>query len=261
VSADPQVRPLTVADLDGAVNLVQSSFSATLLPYMTYGQRGIRRFLEGSLLREGVMPAREALVAVSADHQQVVGYAEFDVRRKLEPHLAYICVAQAQRGRGLASRLIHRFAETNRDAREMTLDVFTDNEPARRLYERLGFRVVGHSEWNVRPLPAASQALLEVEDLPQSLAVHEAFGFSMLNVVHEGRRVPLGRLGGTRIRVLSEEAFADDAFLAAVRNAFPAAESALLVSAKDMRDTARSGSWARLAQGVRMQGPLNGSWR
>lgn len=261
MSVDSEIRPLVEADLNGVVNLVRSSFSTALLPYMIYGQGGVHRFLRHALLRERVVPTREALVSVSPDHQGVVGYAEFDVRREAVPHLAYICVAPSERGRGLASRLIKRFVDSKPAARAMTLDVFADNKSARSLYERLGFRVVGHSEWNVRSLPPASDALLEVEDLPQSLAVHEAFGFSMLNVVHEGHLVPLGRLGDTRVRVSSKEAFANDAFLAAVRNAFPATESVLLISVKDVNGGLRKGTWTRLADSVKMQSPLNESWR
>jgi ribosomal protein S18 acetylase RimI-like enzyme len=60
-----------------------------------------------------------------------------------EVRLMDIALLAAQRGRGIGTALVQRVLEEARSAgKPITLHVEADN-PARRLYERLGFRVVG----------------------------------------------------------------------------------------------------------------------
>ena len=62
-----------------------------------------------------------------------------------EIHINNVAVRPAFRGRGLGSALLHHvLAEARRlGAHRATLEVRSSNQGARRLYERLGFRVAG----------------------------------------------------------------------------------------------------------------------
>jgi [ribosomal protein S18]-alanine N-acetyltransferase len=62
-----------------------------------------------------------------------------------EIHINNVAVRPAYRGRGLGTSLMHHIlAEARRlGARRATLEVRNSNQGARRLYERLGFRVAG----------------------------------------------------------------------------------------------------------------------
>jgi ribosomal-protein-alanine N-acetyltransferase len=62
-----------------------------------------------------------------------------------EIHINNVAVRPAYRGRGLGTALMrHVLAEARRlGARRATLEVRSSNQGARRLYERLGFRVAG----------------------------------------------------------------------------------------------------------------------
>ena len=92
-----------------------------------------------------------ATVLVAEDrHGQLLGFmhlcAEPDYYTRAEcGHIADIVVAPQARGRGVGEALVmHSFEEARRlgfDAMQFNL-VFESN-PARRLYERLGFQVVG----------------------------------------------------------------------------------------------------------------------
>jgi ribosomal-protein-alanine N-acetyltransferase len=65
-----------------------------------------------------------------------------------EIHINNVAILPALRGRGIGTQLMRRvFDEARRlGARRATLEVRASNEGARRLYERLGFRVA-----SVRP--------------------------------------------------------------------------------------------------------------
>lgn len=257
---EPEIHRLDAEHVRPAVDLVRASFDADLLPYMVYGQSGIERYIEASLPRTGVTSARKALVALESG--EVVGYAEFDVKRPPVAHLSYVCVAASQRGRGLARRLIARFASENRELTVLSLDVFEDNAPARTLYRQLGLGEQGAvSEWIVRPLPEAVTDPLIIEDLPQSLAVHSTFGFSSLRVNYDNRPLVLGRMGDARVRVSTRTDFLDDELLATVRGAFPTAREALwIASGDDVASPSRPASRV-LARSIRMSGPLGSDLR
>jgi ribosomal-protein-alanine N-acetyltransferase len=62
-----------------------------------------------------------------------------------EAELADLAVAAEFRGQGLGTGLVHAFAREAgvRGARRMYLEVRASNAGAQRLYERLGFSVVG----------------------------------------------------------------------------------------------------------------------
>jgi ribosomal-protein-alanine N-acetyltransferase len=88
--------------------------------------------------QELAQDSRSYLVAV--DDGAVIGYAGAFILPP-DSDLQTIAVAADRRGGGLASRMLDRLTETAVAAgcTHMMLEVREDNDPALRLYERLGF--------------------------------------------------------------------------------------------------------------------------
>ncbi len=79
--------------------------------------------------------------------RQIIG---FSVSRLVadEAEILSIAIARGQRGRGLSRDLLrtHLGHLAGRGTKKVFLEVEENNQPARRLYERAGFRVVGRRE-------------------------------------------------------------------------------------------------------------------
>jgi ribosomal protein S18 acetylase RimI-like enzyme len=78
------------------------------------------------------------------DDAQVAAFVLLDLRGPLAGYIQSICVRPDQRGRGLGSSLI-AWAEQRiaRDSPNVFICVSSFNTGARRLYERLGYQMVG----------------------------------------------------------------------------------------------------------------------
>jgi GNAT superfamily N-acetyltransferase len=97
--------------------------------------------VQAARFREQVAPVRYDIIVVDG---RDVGAVAVEWRRD-EVLLADIEVAPAWRGRGLGTAIIGEvLAEAERRGLPVILQVLKGN-PARRLYERLGFRVVGET--------------------------------------------------------------------------------------------------------------------
>ena len=255
MTTSSQIQRLAAEHITSAVELVRASFDARILPYMIYGQQGIARYIEASQPLVGVASHRDARVVIDSD--EVIAYAEFDLRRAPAAHLSYVCVAASHRGRGLARQLISAFASDHGELTTLSLDVFDDNTAARAVYQKLGLEAQGEvSEWTVRPLPEAVVASLVIEDLPQSLATQSVFGFSSLRIRRDDGFTVLGRLGDTCLRVSSRADYFNDDLLAKVKGAFPMSREALLIAPVNKTADLPGSAGKILARSIRMSGPL-----
>lgn len=113
-------------------------------PWITLG-----RTVEASIrnLRD---PGKE--VYVSEDAGRTLGFVVLDLRGPFPGYIQTVCVRPDARGRGHGARLI-AFAESRifRESPNVFMCVSSFNPDARRLYERLGYTVVGElTEYLVR---------------------------------------------------------------------------------------------------------------
>jgi ribosomal-protein-alanine N-acetyltransferase len=86
---------------------------------------------------------KERYVAVGEDGR-ALGFIVLNMQGAFVGYIQTVCVAEEVRGEGLGARLV-RFAEEriHRESPNVFLCVSSFNEGARRLYERLGYSVVG----------------------------------------------------------------------------------------------------------------------
>ena len=121
----------TAGEAEGCAHLM-----ATSEPWLT-----LARSYETSL---GIVqdPTRE--VSVARQGASIVGFIILCMTGAFVGYIQTICIHPDHRGQGLGSRLVE-FAEQRilRDAPNVFMCVSAFNRDARRLYERLGYRVVG----------------------------------------------------------------------------------------------------------------------
>ncbi len=123
------VEPMRVEDIPAVHEIERASFTA---PWPSYA---FRQELEGNRL---------ARYLVARDGDRIVGYAGL-WQMVDEAHITTFAVAPAYRRQGVGQHMLLellRIAETV-GAAVATLEVRVSNMPARRLYEKYGFRPVG----------------------------------------------------------------------------------------------------------------------
>jgi ribosomal-protein-alanine N-acetyltransferase len=102
-------------------------------------------------------PTREMYVA--AEGPTPLGFVVLNMAGAFVGYIQTVCVAPAHRGLGVGTRLIS-FAEQRifRESPNVFLCVSSFNGDARRLYERLGYRLVGELEDYI--IPGCSELLM-----------------------------------------------------------------------------------------------------
>jgi len=146
-SAKWEIRPLTGRDEAERC----ARMMASLEPWIT-----LRRDYEESL-RVLLDPQRESYVAVQGN--SLAGFLILIMHGAFVGYIQTICVAPEQRGKGLGTKLIE-FAEERifRDTPNAFICSSSFNPRAQRLYERLGYEVVGELKEFI--IPGHSEILL-----------------------------------------------------------------------------------------------------
>jgi ribosomal protein S18 acetylase RimI-like enzyme len=201
-----RVRALNPADLDQVGELVQRSFAADLRPFMVATQKGWVDHLRVKLAHPRLHLGQH--LGVAEREGRVVAFADYRTSAN-DGFLSYICVAQEERGQGLARTLFEWLVRGSQVDR-VGLDVFADNLPARSLYAAMGFNEVSRQTWWTRPL---TSVIVEVEvdpgvdpridcrDLHASLEALRRFGFCQVTARMDDDVLVFGRLGQSVLRV------------------------------------------------------------
>ncbi|MCA1456102.1 ribosomal protein S18-alanine N-acetyltransferase [Bradyrhizobium sp. BRP22] len=127
----PAVEPATVHDVPRLAQLHGASFH--------------RGWGEGEF--EAMLGERNTLVHRLRLGRKIIGFAVSRIGAD-EAEILSIAIDAGQRGRGLSRNLLltHLGHLAGRGVRTVFLEVEENNQPARRLYERAGFAVVGRRE-------------------------------------------------------------------------------------------------------------------
>ncbi len=212
--------------------LLASSFPEELRRYLPYAQAGTARFLEDQVA--GMSDRSDKAFLVYEDQDQVAGFAEFRLDGT-DAFLAYVCVADWARRRGVATALLESFVAIHPAVHRLDLDVFEQNQAAARLYESLGFATSGASAWFRRELPDPTVPL-QVPDAASMKATHERYAFSQCELPLNGQVRRVGRIGSEVLRCFDRDAFGDDVLLSRLRATFPTVTEALLVGVASPTD-------------------------
>jgi ribosomal-protein-alanine N-acetyltransferase len=115
---------------------------------------------------EQLLTDRAVVADRAASGRRNVGFI-LSRRAAGEAEILSVAVARAWRGRGLARRLLHLHLRrlAGFGVRAVFLEVDEENESARRLYDRAGFREVGRRPGYYRQEKAAKAALVLRRDL------------------------------------------------------------------------------------------------
>ncbi|MBL0225529.1 MAG: GNAT family N-acetyltransferase [Geobacteraceae bacterium] len=253
---DIQIRLARKDEAGEIVSLIRSSFSSELQNAMIYGCPGMERFIGQQIETPGGLADTIYLVAVAGE--LVVGCVEL---RWLPESLFlnYICTRPEARSKGLARRIL---AESIRIARrdhhrEMLLDVFEDNLPARTWYERLGFRHDYSTQWWDCPLPASDLPVNgRISGYPQARASQEQYGFSLFKLVTTQREYAVGRLGSDWFRVTGAELLSDPQALALLQRIDGQRRILALIPEQDLPE-AQHGEARRIVTSRRMSMDLD----
>ncbi|MFD5410111.1 GNAT family N-acetyltransferase [Streptomyces nojiriensis] len=140
MASDVVIRPARAADEREILELLRSAWSRVSEP-------GPERPADAALLGER-HPVEGFLVAERG--QRIVGYIAHAPASPLETnrhvrHIQGLAVLESARGGGVGQALVEAVCAAARagGARRMNLRVLGHNEPARQLYRRCGFAVVG----------------------------------------------------------------------------------------------------------------------
>lgn len=249
-----RVRPGTVADAPWLAHLGRASFAPRLRPYLISAQHGIDKYWEVVLAHPASYPDRCFMVAED-DEGKRLGFADLALVEPNRAHLAYVCVSEDARGRGVASALLRSYLERHPEVTGVQLDVFSDNLAARALYDRLGFTVDSTSTWWVADLvlngisPAANARL---EGLHPARAWMDTYGFGELSVVLGDRTVRFGRPSASVMRCFEPATLEQPAVVAAVAEQFPEVERVLVVTPGDDAPTSAVGVLSAVNKTLRM---------
>ena len=124
-----RVEPMSLGDLDAVHRIEQASFSSPWPPHAYQSELESNRMAHYLVARLG---------------DRVVGYGGMWLMVD-EAHITTFAVHPAWRRQRIGERLLLAFLDlaVARQAHEATLEVRLSNLPARRLYEKYGFRPVG----------------------------------------------------------------------------------------------------------------------
>lgn len=213
------VRPMELGDVEAALRIVRESFEPRLQQFLPLAQKGAAEYVATLLSHAGASPANVYLVSVDVSGR-VLGFADFRVVERETAHLSYICVVNDARGRGIATTMIEGFLAQRHAVTHLSLDVFSDNVAALRLYTKLGFVEESSSVWLARPI-SSSGPPLPVDNLAFAQASLMRYGFCELLVTSAARGSQrFGRIGASVVRAYSSDQFLDDEILFALRGLF-----------------------------------------
>ncbi len=222
----------TPMDASWMALLARNSFDPALHPYMVSTQSGTDAWWRVVVEHPRSFPGACFLVARTAGGERV-GFAEF-TRAGGDPDsdtgfLSYVCVVPEARGHGVARRLIAEYIRRTA-VRHLELDVFTDNESARRLYDGMGFEQVRAATWWTGPVNTHKPTVpARFDNLHASMARHRVYGFCELAGTHEGREFRLGVLGDRTLRCSTSADLVDPVLHAIALSVVPTLDRAVVV--------------------------------
>lgn len=211
-------------------DLIKKTVPRELSSLTVASQPGYANYVRACLKRHELCPQREIRVVKHENKHNLSGCADFRINSDDTAFLSYIAVSSDNQGRGLGRAMLDNFLSDFPHLRSISLDVFTSNRSAIRIYERLGFAAVGRTPYFTRkPNPFCELDGLSLINGPAADAQYERYGFTTYETAIGDRSMTIGQIGTRTIRAFSAADFSDPVFSSAATRITPNADTILHV--------------------------------
>ena len=210
------------------VDWIRASLSPAVAGMTIWASPRVDRYVEHSLATGSAAPT--AYYLLETDAAETAGVAEFR-RVGGAAFLNQIHISPKHRGRSLGRSLLGRAAcdwTARTGASVITLDDETENRLAYRWYQRLGFRPLSETFWQVGGIRSSASRPAHIEGLEEAERQHEQWGFSRLTARTRKGPYTVDRLPGRFFRLDSLDAWHDDSVHATLREIDPSRRIVLL---------------------------------
>lgn len=252
------IRPAQPQDSEQIVAVYRACFPEALLPYTILGYDGAAAYLRSALASPDHERRARYYVCVCGD--TLGGFCEIRWSGA-SAFLNHIYVDAPRRGTGIGRALLRDALSDGPgvagDA-SLALDVFSDNERARRWYDALGLRFAHEIAWVEYRLSRPRKGpdpRWSVLDLPQADQAHARQGFSQFRLQTPTRTHLVGRLGRSYFRTTSAEILDDPVAMSGLSSLDPRRTLVCIDAAHAIRAAARDGG-VLLARAYRLDGPI-----
>lgn len=232
-----EIRSAKLGDCAQIAQLFRQTIPAQLRPLTAVGQPGYSKYLEAQCKVSSFLPNNYLRVVEDRSSRRLLGCADFRLTEGTVGFLSYIAISADSRGRGLGSSLIDDFLSAHPGTTSLSLDVFSDNKPARLMYEKKGFRATDTRFWRTRRLPRTIDPVdLEILNAPLADAHYKRYGFTKFDALIGNRRTTVGLVGEQNVQAFDAETFMNPAFASAASLIAPKAKSIVFVGAPGAAD-------------------------
>jgi L-amino acid N-acyltransferase YncA len=182
--------------VSAAVSMVRDSFNPLFLSTSIYRAPGMEHFLSYELTNPH---SAYDYKVITNENDDFLGFCEF---KKIEPTIVFlniIALSERLKGKGVGNRILSESIADYRQSgyESMMLDVFSTNQSAISLYNRLGFIEAGKQKLyklrrHIREGESPTEQELIFVNYPQIQSLCKAFGFGMLEYKKAGCQFRLG---------------------------------------------------------------------
>jgi ribosomal protein S18 acetylase RimI-like enzyme len=215
------IRFANCQDSHGIAALAGSGFKDEISGAIIYGADGIEAYLKSQISIESNI--NDSVYIVAENDNKIVGFVEF--RNGFDClFLNFIGISSLSRNKGVAKKLLKQAVIMSRSInhKKISLDVFSDNEIARKWYMNLGFIPEYTTNWyRIKQTVKFTDFVAKVSGFSQSKICYSSFGFSQFTLNTIADTYSIGFLGDKWFRVTQPEILIDVDALACLNSIDP----------------------------------------
>ncbi len=180
-----------------------------------YGCEGIYEYVRDNLY------SKSYKYYVAKLNNIVVGTIEYKIIED-SIHLNYIVLDRSIRGIGFSEKFISESLKMFSYINKITLDVFTNNEVAIKLYHKLGFHIYNYFSWNIISLKnTALNSKYRIVNIEENKRKFNKYGFSFFSFIDDDIIFNIGIIGKKWVRITDEKLLNNPNYIAFIINQLP----------------------------------------
>jgi ribosomal protein S18 acetylase RimI-like enzyme len=218
-----QIRLAKPDDAPEILKIIRLCFPNHLFKYTIFDCGGITKYIGDSIKAQKCGGA--SIYTVCLEEGKYFGFAE--LRKSFQKlFLNHIYVIPLGRKKGVGKNLFLTGINLVKNDlySSILLDVFSENDIAKKWYQSLGFRCLTEINWvlaTFRNKKQKKQSRWRLVGLPQADIVHSAYGFSQFVLETTSSRYEIGRLGTSFYRSTSGDILSDKSAIDALYSIDP----------------------------------------